>query len=695
MADTALATSCSAAWKRGRLPKTRGRRSSSPPSTAPEALAGYLDSHTEPPKPEQSGRPTETRPRAPGRLPQVHHRRGLPRHRPEEDPRAAARPRPDARRRPQRLRQVQLRRGPRAAPHRRHLPLAQAASQGLARRLAQPPPQDRGHRGRVPGRGREGIDLRRHRLEGRRRPRRGRDLRPDPRQAAHGACRAGLGAGPQDLPALPLLQRAGLDARRGPVEALRRALGDPGPRRADGGAGGAGRGAQGPREGPQGRGAEAGRDPRPAAPDGRRPRAHAGGGAREEGLGPGRGREPSWPRPQPAPAARPTSQSCGSSPACRRRAPDSVADGRARAPRSARAPEAAGARSPRARRTWPTSSTTPCASTSSTATATARSAAARARSTRRGTRAGQGGEAPPRRRPRGDRRAPGGGGGAQASPRPAVARRARSSRRRAQVGLDAAAATEALDALARGPRWRRRARRPGRAPRNDGGSARSSRRGSPRKAGAELHAARTAGSRSRPPWPPGSSRPARPTKGAEAVKPLKAAEAWLKHAAADIRNERFAPDQGEGSAALEPAPPAEQRRARRHPAHGLRQQAPGRPRRHGRRRRRRRPRRDEPGRAERPGAEPLHPARHAPREPVPLRRHRRSRPVHGPLARGRPRARAPRDGGEAPGRRLHPRRPPARGRAPPGHPRHRHRGDAPRRLGGGPAAWPRTRSPAT
>ena len=69
-------------------------------------------------------------------------------------------------------------------------------------------------------------------------------------------------------------------------------------------------------------------------------------------------------------------------------------------------------------------------------------------------------------------------------------------------------------------------------------------------------------------------------------------------------------------------------------------------------------------------------------EPVPLRRHRRSRPVDGPRARGRPRARPAEGGGHAPGRRVHPRRPPGRGRAAAGDPRHRHRGHAPRELGG-------------
>ncbi len=87
-----------------------------------------------------------------------HHRRRLPRHRQAGDPRPPARPRPDPRHRPQRLRQVQLRRGPRAAAHRRHLPLEGQEVEGLEGGLAQPPPPEGGDRGRV--RRRRGEDAR-------------------------------------------------------------------------------------------------------------------------------------------------------------------------------------------------------------------------------------------------------------------------------------------------------------------------------------------------------------------------------------------------------------------------------------------------------------------------------------------------------------------------------------------------------
>ena len=65
----------------------------------------------------------------------------------------------------------------------------------------------------------------------------------------------------------------------------------------------------------------------------------------------------------------------------------------------------------------------------------------------------------------------------------------------------------------------------------------------------------------------------------------------------------------------------------------------GRARRHRRRPGGRRARRHEPGRAALPRPQPLHPPRHAAREPVPLHRHRRPRPVDGPRARRRPRPR--------------------------------------------------------
>ena len=106
--------------------------------------------------------------------------------------------------------------------------------------------------------------------------------------------------------------------------------------------------------------------------------------------------------------------------------------------------------------------------------------------------------------------------------------------------------------------------------------------------------------------------------------------------------------------------------------------------RHHRRRRERGARRHEPGRAARDGAEPVPAARDAAREPVPLRRHRRPRPVDGSRPRRRARAR-PRGGREgAPGHRLHARRPAARVDPAPRHRRPRDRGDAAREFGGRP-----------
>ncbi len=170
--------------------------------------------------------------------------------------------------------------------------------------------------------------------------------------------------------------------------------------------------------------------------------------------------------------------------------------------------------------------------------------------------------------------------------------------------------------------------------------------------------------------------------GADAIKPLKAAEAWLKDTVADAPHRAVRAHQGEVPGHLDPAPPAEQRRAGGHPPLRLRHAARGRAERDRGRRRRRRPRRDEPGRAARFGSVFVHPAGDAGRIAVPVHRHRRSRPVDGPLARGRPGPRARVRGARPPGGRLHPRRPPARGRAPDGHRRHRAGGDAARVVGG-------------
>ncbi len=228
------------------------------------------------------------------------------------------RPRPHPRRRPQRLRQEQLRRSPGAARHRRHVPLGQP-HQGLARGLAQPPPQARQHRGRVPHRGREGADVHRREVGGRRRPRRRQDPRPDPGQEADGRGRPRLERGPPDLSPVPVLQRARLDAGRGPVQALRRARGHPRAGEGGGSARDAGRGPPAPRESPQGSGAEEGRARRQAQDDRGRPlpqlsskrwRRRTGGWTRS--------RRRSF---EPPPAARPTatSRSSASSPTSRHR----------------------------------------------------------------------------------------------------------------------------------------------------------------------------------------------------------------------------------------------------------------------------------------------------------------------------------------------------------------------------------------
>ena len=136
------------------------------------------------------------------------------------------------------------------------------------------------------------------------------------------------------------------------------------------------------------------------------------------------------------------------------------------------------------------------------------------------------------------------------------------------------------------------------------------------------------------------------------------------------------PDQGH----LGPAQAPEQRLARERPPRRHRQAKKGRAEGHRRRPGRRRPRRDEPGRAPLPRPQPLHPAGHPRREPVPLRRHRRPGPVDGPRASRRPRQGPPGREQGPPGRRLHPRRPPPRSRPPPRHQGHGHRGDPQRRL---------------
>ena len=165
-------------------------------------------------------------------------------------------------------------------------------------------------------------------------------------------------------------------------------------------------------------------------------------------------------------------------------------------------------------------------------------------------------------------------------------------------------------------------------------------------------------------------------RGAADLKRLKSAEAWLKKAAAGIRDDRFAPIAEKAAADLGAPPPAEPRRARADPAHRRGHAAPRGPRRHRRRRRGRGPGGHEPGRAALARPQPLRPARHAPREPLPLHRHRRPGAVDGPGPGRRPGPRPRERLRRPPGRGLHPRRPAAGSGAPPRHRRRDHRGDA-------------------
>ena len=192
--------------------RTRSRRSSLGGAAAPRAGRGANGSG------------------ARRRLPPRRRGRGLPRHRPAADARAAAGPRPDARRRAQRLRQVELRRGARGAAHRRQ-PALEGARRRLARGLAQPPPSRGVAQRDVPRRGRA-----RDRAWSRGAGSRRRRSRPAAAAAQlHGRAErrprvARLDRGPAHASPLPLLQRAGLAARRRALEALRRALLDPRPR---------------------------------------------------------------------------------------------------------------------------------------------------------------------------------------------------------------------------------------------------------------------------------------------------------------------------------------------------------------------------------------------------------------------------------------------------------------------------------
>ncbi len=96
-----------------------------------------------------------------------------------------------------------------------------------------------------------------------------------------------MGRAAAQLPALPQLQRAGLDARRGAVQAVRRAGRDPRPGGSRHEPGPPARGAPPAREGVQGRGRDAGEDRGRAPRDVRRrpPRARGRRCPRPQGLG--------------------------------------------------------------------------------------------------------------------------------------------------------------------------------------------------------------------------------------------------------------------------------------------------------------------------------------------------------------------------------------------------------------------------
>ena len=381
---------------------------------------------------------------------------------PAADAGAAAGSGPDARRRAQRLRQVELRRGARGAPHRRQ-PALEGARRRLARGLAQPPPSRGVAQRDVPRRGRARARAWCRAAGSRRR-------RSKPAAAVaqlhdKPSVRprlARLDRGPAHPSALPVLQRAGLASRRGALEALRRALLDPGPRGSRRGAGRAPGGAALPREGPQGRDRRARSPARAAARRRRRAGAAGGGRRRRQGVGPGRGRRGARRAPRPRGRARPRSTCSGGSrawsrptrrgwrPPSRRCAQRPRPSGPPR--RRPRPGPATRRRSSRAR-----SSTTP-----PTATATARCAAARAPSTAPGARKQR--DAAARLRE-------------AAREADAVHQRAEAARRQweglatlkadaftraAEVGLDLGELVEALGSLGQGgiDRRPRRARRP-------------------------------------------------------------------------------------------------------------------------------------------------------------------------------------------------------------------------------------------
>ena len=578
-----------------------------------------------------AGRGRRTRradgPGARRRLPAVDRGRGLPRHRPAADARAAAGPGPHARRRAQRLRQVELRRGARGPADRRQ-PALEGARRRLARGLAQPPPpggvararrsSSRAQRDRAwcrgAGRARPTFEAAEVAAQA---PRRAARATSEPSAGPRRCARTGpflsynelgslLDEGPSKLydalssilgledlvQALGALQEArrsrekalkeATDARGRLLERLRGVDDDARGARSrpalegkdwDLGAveavarrrlAGRGRG--------RGRGRRAARD--------REPRA-AGPGARR-----GRGRARCARRPrrvqlQPRDGVGPLARRGG---APRERAPLPRGPRRRRLPgvrEEGRARRRAGASS--SARPWRACATRRARRTPSTqrADAARRAVGGPGAAEARGAHAG--GRGRPRPRPAGrGARAPGSQAGSIADLGELAdhVESASGPLREAIVRLRDAARAELGR---REDAWRPLA--------------------------VEVAAWLGRRARRRSAEPPTSSA-------------LKPAEAWLKKAAAGIRDDRFAPIAEKAAGDLGAAPAAEPRRAGADPAHRRGHAAPRGARRHRRRRRGRRPRRDEPGRAALAGAQPVRPARHARREPLPL--HRRS-----------------------------------------------------------------------
>ena len=367
----------------------------------------------------------------------------------------------------------------------------------------------------------------------------------------------------------------------GPVEAVRRALLDPRPRGPGRGAGGPAGGAHAPaRRRSRTRPRRAGRLLERLRERRRRAGAARGRRPRGQGLGPGRGRAVARGPGRPEASGRRPSVLRGD------REPGAARARRAwrpPPPRCARRPRAlaaatgtAAARSRDRRR---------CSSTRSrfharTATATARSAAARARSTAPGTKQRDGVDAAARRRARGGRRARAGRGRARAAGRSWPSLKGDALTRAAEVGLDLGQLVEALGAwvkaasiadLERARRPRRDGERPAARRRSCGLRRRRARRA---RAPGGCLAARWP-SRSRPGWPAR----ARPSDGAADLQAAQDGRGLAEEGGGGHPRRALRPHRREGGRHLGAAPPAEQRRAGAHPAHGRRHAAPRGPRR--------------------------------------------------------------------------------------------------------------------